>query len=297
VWRDDAVMDESTFTFPSSDDTPIHVYRWSPPGEPTAIVQLAHGMGEHAARYRRLAEALTAAGYVVYANDHRGHGRTAGSVEAQGDLGAGGWQALVDDIGRLSAIARGEHPGVPLVVAGHSMGSFALQQYLLDRSDELDGAILTGTSALDVIGAGIDPDAEVDLSAFNAPFEDRTGYEWLSRDESEVDLYVADEACGFGLDPASTRSMLDGLGPTSDLERLAGIRSDLPILLVSGDADPLAGGGALIDTVAQRYRDAGVADVTVHLYPEARHEVVNETNRDEVTADVLAWLERVTNAA
>ena len=288
-------MDESTFTFPSSDGTEIHVYRWSPPDEPSAIVQVAHGMGEHAARYRRLAEALTTAGYVVYANDHRGHGRTAGSVDHHGDLGADGWQGLVDDIGRLSAIARAEHPGVPLVVLGHSMGSFALQQYLLDRSDELDGAALTGTSAVDVIAAGIDPDAEVDLSAFNAPFEERTGYEWLSRDETEVDLYVADDACGFGLIPASTREMLDGVAPLSDPERLAGIRGDLPILLASGDADPLAGGGALIDVVAQRYRDAGVADVTVHLYPGARHEVFNETNRDEITADILAWLDRVTH--
>ncbi len=287
-------MDESTFTFPSSDGTEIHVYRWSPPGEPRAIVQLAHGMGEHAARYRRLAEALTGGGYVVYANDHRGHGRTAGGAEHHGDLGAAGWQGLVDDIGRLSAHARGEHAGLPLVVLGHSMGSFALQQYLLDRSADLDGAALSGTSAIDVIAPGIDPDAEVDLSAFNAPFEQRTGYEWLSRDEAEVDAYVADEACGFGLNPAAAGGMLDGLTPVSDPARLTAIRSDLPILLVSGDDDPLAGGGALIDLVAQRYRDAGVRDVTVHRYAGARHEVFNETNRDEVTADVVAWLDRVT---
>ena len=287
-------MDEATFTFPSSDGTAIHAYRWSPAGAASAIVQLAHGMGEHAGRYRRLAEALTDAGYVVYANDHRGHGRTAGSPDRHGDLGPDGWQGLVDDIGRLTAIARGEHPGLPLVVLGHSMGSFALQQFLLDHADALDGAVLSGTSAVDVIAAGIDPDAEVDLSAFNAPFEQRTGYEWLSRDDAEVDAYVADEACGFGLDAQAARGMLEGVAAAADPERLAAIRSDLPILVVSGDADPLAGGGALIDLVAQRYRDAGIADVTVHRYPDARHEVFNETNRDEVTADVLAWLARVT---
>ncbi|MFV0306866.1 MAG: lysophospholipase [Desertimonas sp.] len=289
-------MDESTFTFPSSDGTAIHVYRWSGEGDPKAIVQIEHGMGEHAARYRRLAEALTRTGYVVYADDHRGHGKTAGGPAHHGDLGAAGWQGLVDDVTRLSEIARREHPGLPLIVLGHSMGSFALQQHLLDHSGELDGAVLTGTSVYDVIGAGIDPDAEVDLSAFNAPFEQRTGYEWLSRDEAEVDAYVADEACGFGLNPAAARGMSDGLAPTSDTARLSAIRADLPILLQSGDADPLAGGGPLLEMLGERYRDAGVRDVTVKLYPGARHEVFNETNRDEVTDDLLGWLERVTSA-
>ncbi len=286
-------MDETTFSFASSDGTAVHVYRWTGDGVPKAVVQIAHGMGEHAARYRRLAETLTGAGYAVFADDHRGHGVTADGPEGHGDLGEHGWNGLVGDIGRLSALARGEFPGVPLVALGHSMGSFALQQYLLDHSGDLDGAVLTGTSAIDVIGAGIDPDAEVDLSAFNAPFEPRTGYEWLSRDEAEVDLYVADEACGFGLDPAGARGMLEGVSPAADPARLAGIRSDLPILLMSGDADPLAGGGPLVQMVGGRYTEAGVTDVTVTLYPEARHEVFNETNREEVTADLLAWLDRV----
>jgi alpha-beta hydrolase superfamily lysophospholipase len=288
-------MDETTFTMTSADGTAVTVDRYAPTGEPKAIVQIAHGMGEHARRYRRLAEALTAAGYVVYANDHRGHGRTAGSSERHGDLGPGGWSGLVSDIGELSTLARKEHPGIPLVVLGHSMGSFALQQYLLDHSGDLDAAVLSGTSAIDVIAAGIDPTQEVDLSAFNAPFEPaRTDYDWLSRDPDEVDRYVADEACGFGLIPASTASMLEGLSPTADRQRLAAIRADLPIYVVSGDDDPLAGGGALIDLVGDRYREAGVRDVTVARYAGARHEVFNETNRDDITADLLAWLDRVT---
>lgn len=289
-------MDETSFSFPSSDGTEIHVYRWTGDGEAKAVVQIEHGMGEHAGRYRRLAEALTSTGYAVVADDHRGHGRTAGGPEGHGDLGAAGWQGLVDDIGRLSAMARRDHPDVPLIVLGHSMGSFALQQYLLDHSADLDGAVLTGTSAIDVIGPGIDPDAEVDLSAFNAPFESRTGYEWLSRDEAEVDAYVADEGCGFGLNPAGVRGMLDGVSAAADETRLAAIRHDLPILLMSGDADPLAGGGPLVQMVGDRYIGAGVHDVTVNLYPGARHEIFNETNRDEVTADLIAWLDRITSA-
>ena len=287
-------MEETSFTFTGSDGTEISVYRWDPAGEPKAIVQIAHGMGEHAARYRRLAEALTDAGYVVYASDHRGHGRTAGSADRRGDLGEGGWSALVEEVGTLGARARQEHPDRPLVVLGHSMGSFALQQHLLDHSGDLDAAVLSGTTAFDVLAPGIDPQAEIDLSTFNAPFEPaRTGYEWLSRDPDEVDKYVADPDCGFGVNAAGTAQMVEGLGPTSDPDRLAGIRSDLPIYLMSGEADPLAGGGPLVQLVGDRYTAAGVKDVTVDLYPEARHELFNETNRDEVTTKLIAWLDRV----
>jgi alpha-beta hydrolase superfamily lysophospholipase len=288
-------VDELTFSFDADDGTKIETYRWTGDAPPRAIVQLAHGMGEHAARYRRLAEALTSAGYVVYANDHRGHGRTAGSADHHGDFGPGGWPGLVSDVGKLTSIARREYPGLPLVVLGHSMGSFALQGYLLDHSSELDAAVLSGTSAIDVIAPSVDTTQEVDLSLFNAPFEPaRTEFDWLSRDPDEVDAYVADPACGFGVNPEGTASMIGGLSDTADPARLGAIRSDLPILLLSGDADPLAGGGALIDLVADRYRQAGVEDVTVVLYHEGRHEMFNETNRDEVTADLVTWLDRVT---
>src|SRR5215207_1067412 len=194
-------MDTSDFTITGSDGETIVGYRWSGPGPVRAIIQLAHGMGEHAARYARLAAALVARGYVVYANDHRGHGRSAGSAQRHGVLGAAGWAGLVEDIGAVSALARSEHPGVPLIVLGHSMGSFALQQYLLDHSADLDAAVLSGTSAADVIAGAIDTTQPADLAAFNAGFEPgRTGYEWLSRDEAEVDAYVADPDCGFSLD-------------------------------------------------------------------------------------------------
>ncbi len=288
-------MEETIFTLDTPDGAALEVHCWSPESDPRAIVQLAHGMGEHAGRYRRLGEALTEAGYVVYANDHRGHGRTAGSAEHHGDLGPTGWNGLVGDLATLSARAREEHPGIPLVVFGHSMGSFALQQHLLDHSGELDGAVLSGTTALDVVLAAIDPNEPVDLSTFNAPFEPaRTAFDWLSRDPDEVDKYIADDACGFGLDAAATATMVAVTGPLADPDRLAGIRSDVPIYLFSGSADPLAGGGPLVQLVADRYQMAGVHDVTVDLYPDARHETLNETNRDEVTANLVAWLDRVT---
>jgi len=289
-------MDETTlrFTSEAGDGAEITAYRWSGDGDPRAIVVVAHGMGEHAGRYRRLAESLVDAGYVVYAPDHRGHGRTAGSADAHGNLGPSGWNALVGDLGTLVGVARAEHPGIPLVAFGHSMGSFALQQYLLDHSADVEAAVLSGTTALDVVAPAIDPTKEVDLSAFNLAFAPaRTDYDWLSRDEAEVDAYVDDPDCGFGLDPAATAGMVARAGDTADV---SAVRADLPIYLMSGDADPLAGGGPLVEMVADRYRQAGVSDVTVVLYPQARHEILNETNRDEVTADLLAWLDRVTAA-
>jgi alpha-beta hydrolase superfamily lysophospholipase len=287
-------MDTSDFKITTDDAETIVGYRWSGDGAPKAIVQIAHGMGEHAARYARLAEALVDAGYVVYANDHRGHGRTAGGADRHGVLGAAGWDGLVADLARVGAVARTEHPGIPLIVIGHSMGSFALQQYLLDHSADLDAAVLSGTSAADMVLAGIDTSQPVELSAFNAPFEPgRTGYEWLSRDEAEVDKYVADPDCGFGLDTEGFGQMAASGTATADPKRVANVRPDLPIYLFSGTADPIAGEGALIELVGDRYREAGVRDVTVKLYPEARHETLNETNRDEVTADLIAWLDRV----
>ena len=171
------------------------------------------------------------------------------------------------------------------------MGSFAAQSVLLTHSEQYTGVVLSGSTALDLLAAGLaQAEGPVGLEAFNAGFEHRTGYEWLSRDEAEVDLYVADPLCGFEL-PDETVPMLFGAAATlADPTALAGIRPGLPLLIVSGVDDPLAGGGQLVEVLGQRYRDAGLADVTVRLYDGARHEILNETNRDEVTADIVAWL-------
>jgi alpha-beta hydrolase superfamily lysophospholipase len=178
------------------------------------------------------------------------------------------------------------------VVFAHSMGSFALQQFLLDHSDTMAAAVLSGTSAVDALaGAVPTDDAPADLTAFNAPFEPaRTDFDWLSRDEAEVDKYVADPLCGFGVGGNELRSMANEAPRGADAHALARIRKDLPLLMISGAADPLAGGLVLVDLVATRYRDAGLTRLTTKWYDGARHELLNETNRDEVTADVLDWL-------
>jgi alpha-beta hydrolase superfamily lysophospholipase len=171
------------------------------------------------------------------------------------------------------------------------MGSFAAQQYVLDHSDELAGLVLTGTALLDLLEPALDPDEPLDLSAFNAPFEHRTGYEWLSRDTEQVDRYVADERCGFGLSDVDGKQMFASARQLADPQRLAGIRHDLPVYIAVGDQDPVNGQLALVHPFVQRLEAAGLTDVTLQVYEGARHEVFNETNRDEVTADLLAWLD------
>jgi alpha-beta hydrolase superfamily lysophospholipase len=274
-----------------SRDVTVAAYRWDPESEPRAIAQLTHGMGEHALRYSRLAEALTAQGYVVYAQDHRGHGNSAPSEDELGDIGADGWTELVADLHRLGEVARAEHPGVPLVLVGHSMGSFAAQQYLLDHSRDIDALVLTGTAAIDLLEPALNLDEPMDLSAFNAPFAPaRTDFDWLSRDEAEVDKYVADPRCGFGLDTAAGKQMFVAAREVANPARLERIRPDLPVYIAVGEHDPVNGQLALVHALVQRLAEAGVTDVTLKTYPEARHEVFNETNRDEVVGDLIDWL-------
>jgi alpha-beta hydrolase superfamily lysophospholipase len=284
------------FTATGRDGTAIAAYRWEPAGAPRGIVQLTHGMGEHLLRYQHLADTLTAAGFLVHGQDHRGHGATSGP-DAQGVLGADGWAGLVDDIDVLVDRARDEHPDLPLVLLGHSMGSFAAQQYVLDHSDRLAGLVLSGTAAIDLLEPALDLSAPMDLSAFNTPFAPaRTDYDWLSRDDAQVDAYVADPRCGFGIDAEASRAMFAGARAVADPQRLAAIRKDLPVYVTVGDADPVNGQLALSDALVERLRGTGLTDVTLKVWPAARHEVFNETNRDEVEADLLAWLERVVPA-
>jgi alpha-beta hydrolase superfamily lysophospholipase len=277
--------------FPSGGQT-VAAYRWDPDDAPRAIVQITHGMGEHALRYASLAQALNARGMVVYAQDHRGHGATARSADELGQLGEQGWTELVGDIDRLRARARQEFPAIPLVLLGHSMGSFAVQQYLLDHSQDVSAAVLTGTAVIDLLEPALDLDEPMDLAMFNTPFQPaRTDYDWLSRDEAQVDKYVSDPRCGFGIDTAAAKAMFVAARQLADRDRVAGMRSDLPIYIASGELDPVNGQLALVNALVDRYSDAGLTDVTLKVYPQARHEIFNETNRDEVVGDLLSWLD------
>ena len=259
-----------------ADDVTIFVTRWAIEA-PRAVVHIAHGLGEHAARYGRLGAALNSAGYTVYADDHRGHGRTGEAMGGLGPLGPRGMLGTIDAVHAVSEFAQSQHPGVPFVLLGHSWGSLLAQKCALRWGRELQGLVLTGTRLM------MPPFP--DMTSFNAGFEPAaTPYDWLSRDAAEVAKYVADPWCGFSPDFPNEEMVLLG-GPPTDA-----IPASLPILVMNGAVDPVGGegsGAALVDA----YRAVGVEDVTYLCYPDARHEVFNETNRDEVTADLIAWLD------
>ncbi|GGK48177.1 alpha/beta fold hydrolase [Nocardia camponoti] len=277
------------FTFTSSDGTVIHVHEWLPAGEPIGVVQLAHGMGEHAQRYGHLAARLAELGYAVYADDHRGHGHSI--VGTPGELGENGWNLLVEDEVALTKLLRDKHSELPVVLMGHSLGSFAVQQYLLDHSDLVDAAVLCGTTAVDQLFgliAAFDGDL---LDFFNARFQPtRTDADWISRDEAQVDAYLADPWCGFAIDDANM-----GLLAATAAERLAKpttVRHDLPLYVMVGDQCALNDGLRLSDELVARYREAGLTDITYRTYEGARHEVLNETNREETETDLIEWITR-----
>ncbi len=283
------------FALKAPDGVEIAAYRSVPAGDIKGVVQIAHGMAEHFKRYRRLADRLTGAGYAVYGNDHRGHGGSAGA-HGVGDFGPRGFQAVVDDMAALTKVAKGEAPGKPLVLLGHSMGSFAAQLYLLEHHSDLAALVLTGTAALDkLLETLLASGGPVTLELLNAGFEPgRTKFDWLSRDEAEVDAYIADPLCGFQLPDSAMGSLFAlGGGARSD-RRLTQVRHELPIYVISGEFDPVVGpdqtfAQALIDS----YREAGLTHIEHRIYPGGRHEMFNETCRDQVETELIAWLDSV----
>jgi alpha-beta hydrolase superfamily lysophospholipase len=303
-------MQGSTLTHTVSDGTVLQVHRWLPGGRPRAVVQVVHGMVEHAARYARLGERLSGEGYAVYASDHRGHGRTAAGPDHLGHLGdEHGFADVVDDLVALTDHLRAEHPDVPVVLLGHSMGSLLARAYAARHGDRLAGLVLSGTAGdpglMGLLGLRV---AELEvrlrgprarsrlmealvLGPYNRAFAPtRTRFDWLSRDEAQVDAYAADELCGGTATAAFYRDLLLGTRWVSEWSTYAAVPSDLPVHVVSGELDPV-GGAAAVAEVAGRLRRAGVRDVTAKVWPGARHEILNETNRDEVEDDLLAWLD------
>jgi alpha-beta hydrolase superfamily lysophospholipase len=283
---------DDTFTFDGADGANIFTYRWRPDGPVRGVLQIAHGMGEHALRYREPLQPLLDAGIAIYANDHRGHGSTAPSTDHHGDFGPGGFPTLVDDMAILSRLIREENPGKKLVLMGHSMGSFAAQIYVLEHSDLIDGFILSGSAAVDKLIPPKDVKGDI-LTTMNTGAAPRTPFDWLSRDDAEVDKYIADPLCGFSVNDASRKSMFAAAAPTVDPAKLAGIRKDLPFYIFAGDKDPVNADMTRLTPLVERYKAAGIRDIATDFYSDGRHEMLNETNRGEVVANLKAWIERV----
>lgn len=286
---------------------------WVPDSEPRAIVQIAHGMGEHKGRYGDVAEALTTQGYAVYASDHRGHGGT--MVDAQpGAMGKDGWRLTLADMNYLAEYSMRVHPGLPTVLLGHSMGAALSQQYLYLYGQHLSAAVLSGSpgfshplqlmllqfiARLESVRSG--PDMQSPLlqgllfGQNNKPFEAatpnevHTGFEWLSKDGLAVDAYLDDPQCGFVLSPASLAQFFAGMRQAADERSVHAIKKRLPIYLLSGADDPVHNKERGLSKLLAAYRGARLP-VEYKLYPEGRHEMLNETNRVEVVAQLLDWL-------
>ncbi len=277
-----------------------------------AVVVIVHGMAEHSLRYDRFAEKLRENDLVVYAYDQRGHGRTAGSVEKQGFFAyKNGWQKVVDDLAAVVEKAKKEHPNLPVVIFGHSMGTFVTRNYSEQYRGEAKGIVLSGTTGsaglLGKVGILLTKfimlykkaDApsklmdKMSFGDFNKAFKpNRTAFDWLSRDEAEVDKYVNDPYCGAVFSIGFYRDMLSGLEAVNTKTHADKIPKGFPIRLFAGDKDPVSKNGKQVKDVYNLYKRVE-ADVTLKLYPEARHEILNETNREEVMTDIVSVVNEI----
>lgn len=293
------------FTVPSADGVhQLHAVLWLPEGRPKAVVQLVHGICEYALRYEPFACFLTEHGFAVVGHDHLGHGLTAKGPEEYGYFT--NWWDLVHDVRAVQLEAEETCPTQPYFLLGHSMGSFVARTFLIDYPGAVDGCILSGTgqeSALTVAagkfltGLG-DPHKvnklfyDLSIGAYNRKFAPaRTGADWICRDEAVVDAYLADPLCNFPTKAGMNHAMMAGLQYVARKKNLERMDKDTPVYFFAGDADPVGAMGKGVKKVAGWFREVGVKDVTVKLYRGGRHEMLNETNREEVFQDTLSWLE------
>ena len=265
-------------------------FRWDSHGPTRGVVQIAHGMGEHIGRYLETIKDLNSAGLTVYANDHRGHGRTAPDSTHLGNFGEGGFDLLVHDMIELSRIAKEENPNRPFILFGHGIGSFAAQKFVLDRSSQINGLILSGSGALEGL-ARLASSAPVGTNILNSQFEPaRTPVDWLSRDTKVVDAFISDPLCFLELQPAAFASFLAAAPQLADPYRLRNVREDLSIYLFSGSDDPVGEQLEGVQLLINRYEKAGLYDVSHDFYQGGRHEMLTEINKDEVRERLLAWI-------
>ena len=301
----------------SNGKTDIHYRLCTPDVPPRGIVQIAHGIAEHVERYDGFARFLAEHGFLVAANDHLGHGQ---SVSDEADLGffaeKDGWKLAVSDLKKLHDLLVGAHPGLPCFLFGHSMGSFLARTYLIDHPGDLTGAVICGTgqqSPLLVAGGLLVGRAacrkhgarykseklnSMAFGSYNKAIpQPRTACDWLTRDDAIVDQYVADPLCGFIPSAGLFTDMMGGIGYIGKKANLERMNKALPVFFIAGEQDPVGEYGKGVKKACRMFRDAGMRDVSIKLYPDCRHEILNELNKEEVMGDVLAWIEAKLNGA
>ena len=304
---------EKHFTYPSSDKiTQIHAIRWEPDGEPKAVLQIAHGMQEFIDRYADFAQYLNGYGYLVVGNDHLGHGSSVVSQDKMGYFAQkNGNKAVIADMRHLHRMISEEYPDLPYFLLGHSMGSFLARQYLCMHGKYLDGAIISGTAYHPYVEASAGAVlcriiarvkgweyrstfmTNMAMGSYNKRFEPvRTKLDWLTRDEKIVDEYRKDPRTQPMFTLNAFYNMFQGLKYIEKKENLSRIPKDLPVFFIAGEMDPVGNYGLGVKRVFAQMRELGLKDVSCRLYPNDRHEVLNELDREQVYEDVLGWMER-----
>lgn len=305
-------MKKSNFTFKGEEDIDIYVYKYEPIEKENinGIVQISHGMSEEASRYERFAKYLTDDGYIVYINDHRGHGRSVKDIHNIGILAKkDGIHCIVRDLNKLTNIIKEENKEVPIFLFSHSMGSFAAQRYIIDHSKDIDGVILSGTNGL----YGLEVDLgflvakimskvqgrekqaylidKIAFGGFNKVFKpNKSEFDWLSRDEKEVIKYIENEYCGVVFSNGYFYDLFKLFKEIRDVNNLNKISKKLPIYIFAGDKDPVGKFGKGIIELYTNYKRADIENVEYRLYEGGRHEMLNEINREQVMADTLNWI-------
>ena len=284
-------------------------YYTCPDVPPRAILQISHGMCEYIGRYDDFAGYMAQNGYVVCGNDHLGHGATSSGANGTDGFFAekDGWEHVLRDLNQMNRLAHEAYPGLPLILLGHSMGSFFAREYAVRYPDTLDALVLSGTGGPNpMAGVGVvltewigklkgakHRSAFLNNMAFGQYLKrvenPATPYDWISRDQEIVAKYAADEKCTFIFTASAFHDLMTILRAVSSPKWASGIAKTLPVALFAGDMDPVGDYGKGVETVYRMLKEAGVEDLSIKLYPGARHEILNETNRAEVYADILAW--------
>ena len=308
-------MKSSDFEVTTVDGATLFVHGWVV-DQPKAIVQVLHGMAEHGARYGRLAEALANGGYCTYAHDHRGHGRSIAEGGRPGHKAdSDGWNRIVEDAHGVNREIARRHPGLPIIVLGHSMGSVVLQQLLFEHPNDMIAAALSGSNGkpppIASLGKWVarierlrvgrrNPSPilqKLTFDEYNKAFApNRTEFDWLSRDPEEVDKYVQDPLCGFAVSTQVWIDMLAALDRIAKPSNIAKVPKGMPLYLFAGGRDPVGDFGKGMKNLYDAYKRAAIFDVRLKLYPNGRHEMLNETNRQEVVDDFIAWCDEVVAA-